>query len=284
MNVAPPYNAGPVARGARPRFAWKTGYESDEIAMGVAIAIALHLVPLGLIVLKAKFPTILATEIEPPARSVIAASLLKLGKPLDPKSLPDRVVPRARTAPHKEIVASRDEPKKSIPDAGAPPPPNTKDSDIKKLISKTDPFAEDAGKAKPEVGHAAGIEGGDRDRPEQGPRRGHVHGQAHRPVLPRPRWTDPERHLAPGRPARLCVSVFQVTISARMVIWHLKQSDPVKKSGNDLFDDSAREMLQKLLDDRTPLPEPPPEVQDAYRGKALSIALSGATHGEGKCN
>jgi len=263
----------------RPRLAWKTGYEPDEIAVGVAIAVALHLVPVGLIFLKAKFPTVLATTVEPPARTVIAASLLKLGKPLDPKQLPDRLIPQARTAPHKEVIASREDPKKRIPDAGAPPPPDTKDSDIKKLISKTDPFAEDAGRTRPEVGRAEGVEGGTETDPSK------VHaGDMYTAKLIQffhDRWQIPSV-ISQGEAARLCVS-FQVSITPRMQIWHLR-SEAVKKSGNELFDDSAREMLQKLLDDRTALPEPPAEVQDMYRGKALSIALSGATHGEGKCN
>ncbi len=49
-----------------------------------------------------------------------------------------------------------------------------------------------------------------------------------------------------------------------MVIWHVRIA-PVKKSGNDLFDDSARSMLQKLLDDRTELPEPPPRLRITSR-------------------
>jgi hypothetical protein len=276
MNVAPPYNAGP-ARGARPRFAWKTGYEPDEIAMGIAIAIALHLVPVGLIILKAKFPTVLASEIEPPARQVIAASLLKLGKPLDPKRLPDRIIPRARTAPHKEIVASRDEPKKVNPDAGAPPPPNTQNSDIQRLISKTDPFAEDAGKDRPAVGSTTGIEAGTETDPSK------VHaGDMYATLLSQfihPRWTFPSV-ISQGEANKLC-SVFEVAISPRMQIWHLKQA-AIRKSGNELFDDSARAVLQKLLDDRTPLPDPPDAVADSYRGRSVNIVLPGG--GGAKCN
>src|ERR1700722_4975901 len=137
MNAASAPQRRPPGRPPRGRLAWKTGYEPDEIAVGIALAIALHLIPAGLIFIKARFPTVLDTHVEPPARSVVAATLLKLAKPLDPKQLPDRLVPQARTAPHKEVIASREEPKKPLPDAGAPPPPNTQDSDIRKLINKT---------------------------------------------------------------------------------------------------------------------------------------------------
>jgi hypothetical protein len=274
--AGPPYASG-MRQGQRPRIAWKTGYEPDEIAMGVAIAIALHLLPIGLIVLKAKFPTILPTEVEPPAKAVIAASMLKLGKPLDPKQLPDRLIPRARTAPHKDIVASRDEPKKTITDAGAPPPPDTKASDIQRLISKTDPFAEDAGKDRPVVGNAAGVEAGTETDPSK------VHaGDAYATKLSEfihPRWTFPSV-ISQGEANKLC-SVFQVSVSPRMVIWHLK-TNAVRKSGNDLFDDSAREVLQKLLDDRTPLPDPPDAVADSYRGRSVNIVMPGG--GGAKCD
>src|SRR5207237_10679749 len=93
-------------------------------------------------------------------KPVMAASVLKLGAPIDPKMLPGRIVPRARTAPKQDLVASRDDPqKKNPPDAG-PPPPNAQESDIQRLISKSDPFAEDAGKDRPEEGSEHGIDSG----------------------------------------------------------------------------------------------------------------------------
>jgi hypothetical protein len=48
----------------------------------------------------------------------------------------------------------------------------------------------------------------------------------------------------------------------------------VKKSGNDLFDDSARSMLQKLRDDNSGLPDPPPEVENLYRGRTVQLVLT----------
>jgi hypothetical protein len=266
------------ARGARPRLAWRTGYEPDEIAIGIALAVALHLIPVGLIILKAKFPTILPAEVEPPAKQVIAATMLKLGKPLDPKQLPDRLVPRARTAPHKEIVASREESRK-IQDAGAPPPPDTKNSDIQRLIAKSDPFAEDAGKDRPQVGHPGGVEGGTETDPNK------VHaGDLYATKLSEfihPRWNFPTV-ISQGEANKLC-SIFQDSDSPRMLIWH-HRTTPIRKSGNDLFDDSARATLQKLLDDRTPLPDPPDSVADLYRGRTVNIVMPGSTSGGAKCD
>lgn len=82
--------------------------------------------------------------------------------------------------------------------------------------------------------------------------------------------------------ARLCVTL-QIAIDKRMIIWNVRM-EPIKKSGNDLFDDSARLALQKLLDERTPLPDPPPELDASFRGRTIQIVLTGDMHGDStKC-
>lgn len=279
MNRAP-YRSNPDHK-PRPRFGWIPGYEGDEIAVGVAITLAIHAIPIAVLLLKAAFPNVDPKTEEPiVTRPVIAASLLKLGKPFDPSKLPDRLVPQARTAPKQDVLASREDPlkKHDLPDAG-PPPPNTKDSDITKLIAKTDPFAEDGGKARPEEGRPEGIEGGTETDPSK------VHaGDMYAAKLGQflhDRWQYPTV-ISQGEANRLCV-VLQVSVGPRMTLWHLR-ADPVKKSGNDLFDDSAREMLQKLLDDHVALPEPPDEVADQYRGRTVNLLLAGDSHGDSsKC-
>ncbi len=251
------------------------------MAVGIAITIAIHAVPIALLVLKATFPDLGGKPTEEPfiARPVVAAALLRLGKPIDPSQLPDRLVPRASTAPKHEVVASRDnEPKKHEMDAG-PPPPNAKESDISRLMSKSDPFAEDGGRDRPVEGRAEGVEGGTETDPNK------VHaGDMYAAKLGQflhDRWQYPTV-ISQGEANRLCV-VYQVALNRFMNVWHLR-IEPVKKSGNELFDDSAREMLQKLLDEHTALPQPPPEVQDDYRGRTVNIALAGDLHGDtSKC-
>src|SRR4051794_29786425 len=117
------------------RIAWRPGYEGDEVALGIALAFALHAIPIAAMLLRVYFPGPLVEEEPLVARPVIGATLLKLGKPLDPKKLPDRLVPQQRTAPKQQLTASREDPGKKTekPDAG-PPPPDAKDSDIAKLI------------------------------------------------------------------------------------------------------------------------------------------------------
>lgn len=261
-----------------PGVPYQPRYTADEIVLGVVVAVALHVVAVGPFVAKAMWPGAFATEEEKPlvARPVIQASLLKLGKPIDPKKLPDRLVPQARTAPQKQVVASREEPLAPKKDAGAPPPPpNTEDKDIANLIAKTDPFAEDAGKARPEEGHAAGVDGGQETDPNK-VKAGDMYAaqlgqffteRNHVPTI-----------ISVGEARRLCV-VFEMRVGRNMAIWHVRQ-EPVKSSGNPMFDDSARTMLLKLLEDKTPLPTPPKEVDEQYRSRTVQLSILGDPHGD----
>ncbi|WP_394838288.1 TonB C-terminal domain-containing protein [Pendulispora rubella] len=250
------------------RLAWRTAYESDEVALGIALAIALHAIPIAALILKAMYPSLGEEEKPLVEKPVVAASLLKLGKPMDPLKLPDRIVPRARTAPKHEIVASREEKKKDIPDAG-PPPPLAQESDITRLVNKSDPFAEDAGKDRPEEGHAGGVKEGQETDPNK-VKAGDMYALQLQQFF-RDRWAIPSV-ISKGESAKLC-AVFQISIDRRMTIWHLR-STPARASGNDLFDDSVRSVFQKLMDDRTPLPEPPPEAAETYRGRAVNVQMT----------
>ena len=249
--------------------AWKPGYEGDEVAVGMALAFALHAIPVAILLLSIYFPVPHVEEAPLVAPHIVSATMLKLGKPLDPKQLPDRLIPKARTAPQQKVVASREEPphKTEKPDAG-PPPPEAKDSDLQQLIAKSEPFAEDAGKVRPEQGFLNGSDAGTETDPSK-VHAGDVYAAELRKFF-QDHWQIPTV-ISQGEVSRLCVT-FPAAIDARMRIWQVPQA-PTKPSGNDLFDDSARSMLQKLLDDHTPLPEPPPEIIDQYRARRISIGL-----------
>jgi hypothetical protein len=251
------------------RLAWSPGYEGDEVALGIALAFALHAIPVVAIILRVYFPAPQVDEQPFVSQPVIGANLLKLGKPLDPKQLPDRLVPRAATAPQQKIVASREEPthKSEKPDAG-PPPPNAQDSDILRLIAKSDPFAEDAGKTRPEPGFLNGSDAGTETDPSK-VHAGDLYGASLAKFF-QDRWQIPTV-ISEGEERKLCVYL-QVAVDRRMQIWFVKQA-PDKPSSNDLFDDSARSMLQKLADDHTGLPEPPPEIAEQYHGQRIQLKL-----------
>ncbi|MDB4946171.1 MAG: hypothetical protein JWP97_5705 [Labilithrix sp.] len=261
-----------------PGVPYQPRYTSDELVLGVVAAVALHLLAFGPFVAKAVWGSGPSEEEKPlVARPVIQASLLKLGKPIDPRKLPDRIVPQQKTAPKKQAIASREDPPAHKPDAGPPPPdkPDAVDSDLANLVTKSDPFAEDGGKARPEEGHASGIDGGqetDPNRVKAGDMYAAQLGQFfsdrnHVPTI-----------ISVAEARRLCV-VFEMRVGRNMVIWHVRQ-EPVKSSGNPLFDDAARTMLLKLLDDKTALPEPPKELDEQYRSRTVQLAILGDPHGD----
>lgn len=254
-------------------------YTHDEVLVGIVLGVVLHLAMIGPFVVKAIAPGARSEDEDKPlvARPVVQAALLKLGKPIDPKKLPDRLVPQQRTAPKKQLNASQEDPGKK-PDAGAPPPPNAHDSDIANLVNKSDPFAEDAGKRRPEEGHESGIDGGTETDPTKvragdmyATQLGQFFGQ---------HFTVPSV-ISVGDERRLCAT-FQINVGRNMVIWHVR-NEPVKSSGNELFDDAARSMLLKLLDDKTALPTPPKEVDDQYRGRTLGVQVAGKNGDPSRC-
>jgi hypothetical protein len=254
------------------QLAYKPKHSGDEVFLGIVVTLAVHLVPVLIVALHVVFPPPPEPEEEAiVAKPVIAANLLKLGK-IDPNRLPDRLRPVMNTAPKKDVVASANDPSKKLPDGGAPA--LAQDSDRVNKADKNDLFAEDGGR-RPMEGNAAGVDGGT----ETDPTKAHA-GDMYAAKLGqfiRERWSIPSV-ISQGEASRLCV-VYQVNIGPRMVIWYLR-SDPIKKSGNDLFDDSARGVLQKLLDDKTALPDPPPEVENQYRNHTVQLLLSGDMHGD----
>lgn len=266
-----------------PGVPYQPRYTSDELVLGVVVASLLHVAFVAPYLVKILWPCTpapmclnVAEEKPAVARPVVQATLLKLGKPLDPKKLPDRFVPQARTAPHKQLVASREDPPVGRKDAGAPPPPpNTEDRTIENLIAHSDPFAEDSGKPRIEEGHPGGVDGGTETDPNK-VKAGDMYAaqldqffsdRNHVPTI-----------ISVGEARRLCV-VFEMRVGRNMTLWHVRQ-EPVKSSGNPLFDDAARTMLLKLLDEKTALPEPPKELDELYRSRTVQLSILGDPHGD----
>lgn len=257
---------------------YRPRYASDEVVLGFALTVAMHAIPAALIVLHVvRPPAAEAPEAELVAKPTIAANLLKLGK-IDPKRLPDRLKPVLATAPKKDILASAFDPLKKLPDGGAPQP-LAKDADHVTKTDRNDLFAEDGG-ARPAEGHPGGVDGGTETDPSK-VRAGDMYAAKLGQFI-HDRWSIPSV-ISQGEAGRLCVA-FQIAVGPRMVVWHLR-TEPVRKSGNDLFDDSARAVLQKLVDEKTPLPDPPPEVENLYRGRTVQLLLTGDMHGDSsRCN
>ncbi|MBX3187600.1 MAG: hypothetical protein KF819_11320 [Labilithrix sp.] len=245
-------------------------YAADEITLGVAVAVALHVLVIGPFVVKSVLPSASKEEDEKPRVPVpvVQANLLKLGRPVEASKLPDRFVPKKNLAPKKEKVASLDDPAKEKPDAGPPPPPDAEDSQITQLIKNSNLVAADAGKQAPAEGHADGTDGGtemDRNKVRQGDRfPGMLSAFLHA------RWQLPSV-ISVGEASKLCVPV-SIATTRDMKVWNVSVNG---SSGNQVFDDSARSMLFRVRDSGAQLPEPPPEEAERYRQRSIPLRLCG---------
>jgi TonB C terminal len=253
----------------RPRFT------RDECALGVMLALAVHVVPLAVLTTRAVRTHRTETDaLPPPPPPVIAASLLKRGALRDPQRLPDRVVPQERTAKHEELTASRETPRSAPLDAGPPPPERTKDSDLANLIAHSDPFAE-VPRVQPDVGHALGVDAGRETDPAN------VHaGDLYAETLAeffRTQWAIPSV-ITPGNARKLC-AVFRLRLGATMQVTDVVR-EAQRSSGSELFDDSVRSMLLELKEQRTPLPPPPSASAAAYRNMTVDLTFSGDPQGD----
>ena len=127
----------------------------------MSLGIALHVLPIALLVLKAMLPPSVEEEEKPlVAKPVIAATLLKLGTRSTRKSSPIASCRSSAPPPSRTSSLPATSRSESTPTPVRRPRPNTHESDITRLIAKSDPFAEDAGKVRPEEGRAAGVDGG----------------------------------------------------------------------------------------------------------------------------
>ena len=185
---------------------------------------------------------------------VVEAKFVKLGKPLDPKKIPNRKVPVKTTAPPKGVAVSKnmDPPKVKKPDAGQPPPKAEEDL-LARLGDRAQAFAEIAEK-KDEEGDPQGIEGGTETQAKAGDL---YRGQL--VMFFKRGWTIP---TTLGDTSKL-------TTRARVEITpdrHVGPHEIIKPSGEPLFDQSVDDRFNELRSLGTTLPEPPPEVRSQFEG------------------
>ncbi|HET8939430.1 MAG TPA: TonB C-terminal domain-containing protein [Polyangiales bacterium] len=185
---------------------------------------------------------------------VVEARFVKLGKPLDPKKIPNRKVPVKTTAPPQGVAVSKnaDPPKVKKPDAG-PPPPRAEEDLLARLGDRAQAFAEIAEK-RDEEGDPQGIQGGTETTAKAGDL---YRGQL--VMFFKRGWTIP---TTLGDTSKL-------TTRARVEVTpdrHVGAHEIVKPSGDALFDQSVEDRFNELRSLGTTLPEPPPEVRSQFEG------------------
>jgi hypothetical protein len=259
-------------------------YASDELAVGIGLAFAIHAIPAVMVGLTlAGYVHLRTTEHKAIAPPIIAAELLKLGDEARVFELPQRRAPAMATKPDDTVVASENASNEPVEkrDAGVKPK-NAKEEDLlARFAEKAEAFAEknaapavavvDAG--APGGMGVAGSPNGSTFGTQTDPskvRGGSVYAAQLREFF-KSQWSIPS-FLDPRDVASLSVK-YKVSFDQQMHVVAVSEQ-PVQSSGNDFFDDSARNMLLRLRDQRANLPQPPEDEAPTFRGKTIVLKFS----------
>ena len=224
---------------------------------GVLFAVAAHALVPGAIALA--LALIAATGIgkEPtraiPDDHVVEARFVKLGKPFDPKKIPQRKVPIKTTAPQPGVAVSKDPDPPKVKKPDTPPPPKAEENKLTRLGDRAQQFAEIAEKQEQE-GDPQGLEDGTETEAKAG--------DLYRGLLVnffRRGWTIP---TTLGDTSKLTTRA-RVEITSDL---HVGEHQIVRSSGEPLFDQSVEDRFNELRSLGTTLPEPPPEVRSQFSG------------------
>jgi len=256
-------------------------HASDELAVGLGLAFAIHALPAVMVGLTlAGYVSMRTTEHKVVAPPIIAAELLKLGDEQRVFELPQRQAPVMATKPDDTIVASESASNEPVEkrDAGVKPK-NAKEEDmLARFAEKAEAFAEknapavgvvvDAG-APSSMGVAGAANGsafGTQTDPSK-VRGGSIYAAQLRDFF-KSQWSIPS-FLDPKDVAQLSVK-YKISFDQQMHVVSVSEQ-PVLSSGNDFFDDSARNMLLRLRDTRANLPQPPEDEAPMFRGKTIVL-------------
>jgi TonB family protein len=192
---------------------------------------------------------------------VVAAEFVKLGKPFDPRKLPQRKVPPMAKRKSEGIAYTADakeQPKKEEKEK----PRDYKESALDNLIDRTKEFAEDVPERE-EEGDPNGIKEGTATEAKAGDL---YAGQLR--IFFQRNWSVPNNVQ---NPEKLMAEVtVEVAEDGRLESVTLATS-----SGDDYFDNSTVEAVQKLIEANAVLPEGPPEVTARYFGKRFKVKYRG---------
>ena len=224
---------------------------------GVLFMIGAHLLVPGTIAAVVALLSAAGAGKTPPAipeDKVVEARFVKLGKPFDPKKIPQRKVPVKTTAPQPGVAVSKNEnpPKVKKPDAG-PPPPKAEENLLRNLGDRAQAFAEIAKKTE-EEGDPQGIE----DGTETQARAGDLY-RGQLVMFFKRGWSIPSTL---GDTSKLTTRARVGITADRKVGEH----EIIKPSGEPLFDQSVEDRFNELRSLGTTLPEPPPEVRAQFQG------------------
>lgn len=198
-----------------------------------------------------------------PPMDVIAAEFVKLGKPFDPRKLPQRKVPQIAKRKPEGVVVSKDakEQPQKPPEEKKEKPKETQDSLLDNLVDRTKDFAEDV--QTEQEGDPNGIAEGTATEA----RLGDIY-LGKLKIFFQKGWSVPN----------VVQNVEKLTTIASVRVssdGHLEGVEIQTSSGDPLFDQSAIDAITALMQAGATIPEPPPEIARNYYGTTLPVRFRG---------
>jgi TonB family protein len=196
-------------------------------------------------------------------QEVMAAEFVKLGKPFDPRKLPQRKVPPVAKRKPDGVVVSKDakeqpEPKEEKKDK----PKESQESLLDNLVDRTKDFAEDV--KTEEEGDPDGIAEGTAKTAQLG----NIY-LGKLTVFFRRGWSVP--NVVQNRDGLSAMAAVKVGPDGRV-----ESVEIDKSSGDPLFDQSILDRITELINAGEHIPEPPPEIADQYYGQTLTTRFRGS--------
>ncbi len=256
----PPVSRPPGARAV---------HDSDVLwgrAFGATVTFTVHAVLLAALV--ASRGGCSGQDASSPPRNVIAAQLVRLGRPPDPRRLPNRHVPLRSTAPRTEVALS----KSLRPDAPAAEAPQKRpvdavdDAKLRRVFERARAFAE-PGDPQPMEGSPEGVPEGTVTDPTLA-RAGDLYATQLAQAF-RDKWTAPTVIAEADLASLACTLRIAVGGDRRIGSVRVAQS-----SGNRLYDDTAVEAVERFRRETGPIPEPPAELRRLILGQELTLRFS----------
>ena len=249
-------------------------FDPSTMGSGATVALGLHVVLpitifaiMGLLRMAGLWHPSTAKVVTP--HQIVAAKFVKLGKPFDPRHLPNRNVPHLSTAPPPGVVVSKNmNPVQHDPPDAAVPPPNPTLDAILRIGDRAQTFAEIAPDL-PQEGDVNGIAEGTETHAAQA---GDLYAGKLFIFFHRG-WSVPTT-ISEDEAARLVVTL-DVEVKNDL---HIGEVRVANSSGNELFDQSTVDRINALKASNATIPEPPPEIASQYVGLTMGVRFSGGHH------
>jgi TonB family protein len=198
--------------------------------------------------------------------AVVETKFVKLGRPFDPRELPNRRIPQQSTAAveRQRAPAKRAEttPQELPPDVDAgPPPPDPVEDLLTRLGTRADELARRSNQDYAEEGDPEGVAGGTETRET-----GSIYPGRLRNFFRRG-FSVPTHLSADDLEGLRAVVRIEIGADGRLAGWRL-----TNPSGNPDFDDAVTRRMRQA--EGSELPEVPEDERDRFLGHATNVAFT----------